>query len=336
MSYVNRKILRPFVFFFMIVGLISTCEDFEEQTYEMNELEQAACALLNDTLEVTVETYDLANLSPAWAGSDIEATLTSSERIGESWFDDDHVIWNDVYVFLQAPDTLAAVQFKSLVYDEATVEVDSVEVEWIYNTDGASNFAQTIRDTILITGIMDGSVYFNFETGLVAESDAWQLHFDGPVIKQNTGVEQHRMRGKNLSAFSSAPKTKYYADGLGYDVAMEQLMSDSVYFLEADSLNYLDLSSVIASGFLLWDRTGAATQDLIFNLDEYMSIFIWDESGMLIEPSDNSISMETVAYCNSLKVREVYTLEDEMYLLRFKPHESAEDWSFHLAIVEGD
>lgn len=336
MSYINRKMMRPFVLFVMIVGLISTCEDYEAQTYELSDLEQAACALLNDTLEVSLNTYDMAHLSPAWSGFDIESTLTSNERIGDSWFDDDHLIWNDIYVFLAAPDTLAALQFKSMVYDETTGEVDSVEVEVLYNAGGESSFALAVLDTILITGIEGSSVFLNFGTGIVSESDTWHLRFDGTIVKQNNSLELSRLREASLSSFSSAPAGNYFADGAGYDLAIEKLMADSVYLLEPDSLNFLNLSSAIDAGFLLWDRTGLQTQTLVFNLDEYMSIFIWDAAGVLIESSDDSIPMETIAYCSSVKTRNVYTLEEQTYLLRFRPHESSLNWSHHLAIVEGD
>jgi len=57
---------------------------------------------------------------------------------------------------------------------------------------------------------------------------------------------------------------------------------------------------------------------------------------MQVMPTDNSMSMETIAYCSSVKVREEYALEEEKYLLRFRPHESAVDWNHHLAIVEGE
>ena len=336
MTYLNRKNMRPFVFLFMVAALFTSCEDFEEKTYEMSDVEVAACALINDTLEVSIDTYDMAHLSPAWSGYDIESALISSERISSSWFDDDHLILSDIYVFTKGADTLGALQFRSLVYDDPSNTVDSVEVEYLYNASGTPSFASAVRDTVLVLGIANTPAYLNFELGLVTSSDVWHIQFDGEIVKQNTDLKLNRIRGGDISTFSSAPSGKYFADGPGYDVALEQLMADSLYLEYADSLNYLNLSNAIDAGFILWDRSGQLNKTLIFNLDEYISIFIWDSEGTLVVPIDNSISMETISYCSSVKVREVFELEEDMYLLRFRPHESAVEWSHHLAIVEGE
>jgi len=296
----------------------------------------SACALMNDTLEVSVDTYDMAHVSPAWSGYDIESALTSNERIGSTWFDDDHLIINDIYVFTLGSDTLAALQFRSLVYEELSNTVDSVEVEFLYNASGGPSFDTAVGDTVLVTGIVNSSAYLNFELGLVTASDVWHLQFDGGTVKQNTDLKHNRVRGQKISTFSTASSGKYFADGPGYDIALESLMADSLYLVYSDSLNYLNLSNSIDAGFILWDRSGQLSKTLILNLDEYISIFIWDSEGMLVTPIDNSISMETISYCSSVKVREVFELEEEMYLLRFRPHESAVEWNHHLAIVEGE
>ncbi len=336
MTYLNRKTRVALVFLFTVAALLISCEGFEEETYAMTEIEESACALLNDTLEVTLDTYDMAHISPAWSGYDISAALTTNERIGSSWFDVDHLIINDTYVFLADADTLAALQFKALVYDETTNTVDSVEVEYLYNAGGSPDFTAAVADTILVTGINSSSAYLNFESGLVTSADVWHIQFDGGTIKQNDDLKVNRVVGQSLSTFSSAPSGNYFSEGSGYDIALEKLMTDSLYLQYPDSLNYLNLSNALDAGFILWDRTGQRNKTLVFNLDEYVSIFIWDSEGTMIAPKDNSISMETISYCSAVKVREVFDLQEELYLLRFRPHESAVDWNHHLAIVEGE
>ncbi len=336
MTYLNKKTMRPFVSLFMVATLFTSCEDFEEKIFEMSAVEANACALLNDTLEISVDTYDMAHLSPAWSGYDIESALTSNERIGSNWFDDDHLILNDIYVFLVGADTLAALQFKSFVYNESSDTVDSVKVEFLYNASGGPRFTTAVKDTVLVPGLVNSSAYLNFELGLVTASDTWHLQFEGETVKQNTDLKLNRIRGRDLSTFSTAPNGKYYADGPGYGVVLEKLMADSLYLKYPDSLNYVKLTNAMDAGFMLWDRSGQLEKTLIFNLDEFISIFIWDSEGNLLAPLDNSISMETISYCSSVKVRAVYELEEELYLLRFRPHESAVDWNHHLAIVEGE
>jgi len=262
MTTLIRKNMHPFVVLFMVAALFSSCEDYEEEIFEMSDVELNACALLNDTLEISVDTYDMAHLSPDWSGFDIESAITSDERIGSSWFDDDHLILNDIYVFIVGTDTLAALQFKSLVYEESSNTVDSVEFEILYNAGGGPSFSGAIKDTLLVTGLGSSSSYVNFETGLTVETGTWHLEFDGATIKQNSTLKLNRVRGQALSTFSTAPNGRYFADGPGYAMAFDQLMADSLYLEFPDSLNYLDLSNSIDAGFILWDRTGQLKQNV--------------------------------------------------------------------------
>ncbi|NQV50327.1 MAG: hypothetical protein HQ507_07505 [Candidatus Marinimicrobia bacterium] len=324
------------IFFILPIFGLQHCELYQEETYVLNDTEQAACELLNDTLWVNLFGADLRPLGPVWVGQDIDAALAATERIGSSWFDDDFLIEPDVYVFIDGADTLAALRFLSLTYDENTMVVDGIKLVYKYNPLGAANLTGLDLDTLMIIGSETTPFYLSFSQGSVGAGDAWQISFHGAIVIQSSTTRVHRVEDSSLANVILAPAKDYLSDGLGFSLAIETLRADSVYLEYPDSLMHIELESANDAGYLLWDRNTMGSGDVSFNTNSYMSISIWNAIGERQTPLDNSISMELIAYCPEVKTMTRFALDAEEYLIQFLPNEAMLSQNFHLALLEGN
>lgn len=338
MSKSIENIKRPLMWVLFLIPLIFvlSCEDFEEQTYTLSDGDQIICDRFADTLSHNLTAADLRFFGPAWTGSNIESIFEEYDRISTSWYDADLILEPDIFVFIDEADTVAAMQFITFVYDETTEQVDSMQIAYVYNPAGTPAFGGLSRDTILITGSYANPIYIDFSQGLVSSSSDWNISIDGAVVKQAATGKVFRWEDKSLATFSTAPKKNYVADIKGFDIAASYLSGDSVYLSESDSLLLIKMESAGEAGYLLWDRQGLGTAEIIFNASDYMTIALWDESGERIEPADESIPFEVIAYCHDLKTRVTYELGEETYLIQFLPHEQMSEQTFRLVIVEGE
>jgi hypothetical protein len=335
---ISKRFIRPFLGTFLallVIGL-QHCEMYSEETYEMSAMEEAACELLNDTLSVDVMAADLRVLGPEWTGSNIDAALASTARIGATWMDADFLIEPDVFVFVDGADTLAALRFLSHVYDSETDQVDSIRLVYKYNAVGDPNLAGLDLDTLLITGTESAVFYLNFSQGPVGSSDVWHLSIDGTSIIQSQTTRVHRLEDVTLASVTVAPTGTYLADGSGHTLAIETLEADSIYLMYPDSLQIVEIENISEAGYLLWDRSSLGSGEITFHASDYMSISVWDEAGMEIEPLDMSISMELIAYCPDVRTMNKYELTAETYLIQFLPNEAMASPTFHLALLEGN
>ncbi len=338
MSKYIENIQRPLLWMIIMLPLIllMSCEDFEEQIYLMSDQEVLVCERLADTLSYEITAADLRFYGPAWIGSNIESALESTERIGATWYDDDLVIEPDVFVFIDGSDTVAALQFIDFVYDETTEQVDSIQIVYMYNPAGSISFDSLSVDTILVENSHTATAYIDFSQGLVSAGSDWNISIDGAVVQQNSTSKVARLENVSLLAFSTAPLKNYVADISGFDLAINYLSSDSVYLTATDSLLIIKRESDVEAGYMLWDRQGLGEAEIIFNASDYMTIALWDESGQILEPLNESLSLELIAYCHDLKTRMTYDLGEETYLIQFLPHEQMTEHSFRLVIVEGE
>gem|GEM_PF-419195 len=335
---ISKRFIHPLLGTFLallVIGL-QHCEMYSEETYELSAMEEAACELLNDTLSVDVLAADLRVLGPEWKGSNIDAALTSAARIGATWMDADFLIEPDVFVFVDGADTLAALRFLSHVYDSDTDQVDSIRLVYKYNAVGDPNLAGLDLDTLLITGTESTIYYLNFAQGPVGSSDVWHISIDGANVIQSQTTRVNRMEDVTLVSVNTAPAGNYLADGSGYALAVETLEADSIYLMHSDSLNIVEMENGDEAGYLLWDRSGLSNGMTTLHANDYMSISIWDEAGMRVEPMDMSISMELIAYCPDVRTMSKYELGAETYLIQFLPNEAMASPTFHLALLEGN
>lgn len=336
MQLSNPKLKRYGIIplFTMVLTIFFGCELYEEQTYELTDHEMEIQARLTDTLSQTLEMVDLRIFGPAWTASRADENLNSSQRIGSSWYDDDVAVISDLYVFKKDTNIVAAFSIQSLVYNEADASFDSIQVALMYDADMDGDFTGNTLDT-LIAEVLDSDRYLNFSTGFVAESDAWDIHFSGGLIVQAEDVSVMRLEGQSILTLTTVPAGRYLADGIGYDLAMNYLETDSAYILDEDSLQVLDFASS-DNGFFLWDRSGLSAGEWEFHITDVMTVNIWNESRELLAPTDESISMQAVAYLTELKTSAAFDLEAETYLIQLVHHENVGDPAYKLAIVEGE
>jgi len=322
-------ILLPLIF---TVG----CEDYEEQTFVLSELEQLTCDRLADTMSHEIIAADLTIYGPHWTGKNMVSNLASNERIGISWYDSDFLPEADVFFFTNGADTSAAMQILSFVYDEAAEQVDSLEIAYLYNAVGNRAFGGLVADTILALGSHTNPIYIDFSQGFVTAADAWNISIDGAVISLGSAVTVSRQEGKTLASVVTAPGLNYVADGVGYTVSVDYLSAQSAFLTEPDSLLAIELEADEDAGYLLWDRTALGSAEIIFNATDYLTLTIWDASGVVLQPSNVSMSPELIAYCNDLKTKKSYELDGEVYLIQFLPQEEMDSQSFSLVIVEDE
>lgn len=314
--------------------LLTGCEDFEDQTYELSDQEQMICDRLNDTLHVELEGADLRPLGPQWTGADFATSAMTEERIGTSWFDGDHVLEPDVYVFINAADTVGALQFMSMVYDETSGQVDSIRFAYLYNPDGDPSFAGDTKDTLLITGANSSPYYFSFASGAVGSSDAWDLQVSGDMISLGSATRVHRKEDSSLLALNNAPGAGYYADGSGFELVMNLLNADSSWLVKTDSLLMISMDGNVDAAYLVWDRTGSPEGMMSLVASDHMSINLWNSDGDKLSPQSTNISMELIAYCHMAKTVAEYELDGGEYLIQFLAHEAMSEDEFFLSVME--
>ncbi len=332
------NIQGPLLWMMVLLPLIFTisCERYNEETYELNELEQVICDRFSDTLSHELKAADLRLFGPSWTGKEVEQTLLNMERIGSTWFNADFELEPDVFVFLEGADTVAAMQILDFVYDDALVSMDSIYIAYLYNPAGTPAFGGLVADTILVLDPGTTPLYLDFSQGVVGASDDWNISLDGVNIKQASLSKVFRLENRLLAAFTTAPKEYYAADILGFELAVNYLEADTIYLTETDSLLSVGIESSTDAGYMLWNRQGMGSSEIIFNTTDYMTIAIWDESGIYLDPSDVTMSMQTVAYCWALKTKVAYELDESTYLVQFLPHEEMATAEFDLVIVEGE
>jgi hypothetical protein len=334
----NRTRPLPWMMVILLLASIVSCEYYEEETYVLSTQEQLICDRLADTLSHDITAADLRLFGPDWTGKNIVSALESSVRIGESWYDEDFVLRPDVLVFIDGADTVAAAQITAFAYDESMGQADSLQIVYLYNPAGSISFDGLSMDTILVAGSHTAPVYIDFSLGIVSASSDWNISIDAGLILQTPTGKVHRKENTSILSFSKAPTKNYLADTPGFEIAAKYLEADSIYLTSPDSLMAFELESKDDAGYVLWDRQAMGSSDIIFNATDFMSInvWVWDANGTKLEPNDESMSMETIAYCHDLKTRVVYELEGQTYLIQFKPHEEMVDQDFNLVIVEGE
>ncbi|NQV13932.1 hypothetical protein HQ531_00635 [bacterium] len=337
MSKHKMNIQYPLIWMVILLQFlfVSGCDYYEDQSYKLSDIEQAICDRFSDTLNHPLEAVDLRLFGPAWTGAKFDVTVGEENRIGSTWHDDDFVLEPDVFVFINGSDTLAAMQFINFLYHETTEQVDSIQIAYIYNPTGLRSFAGLIADTLLIPDTHANTFYLDFSQGSVSADADWNISIEGAIVLQSATGKVHRIEDTALAVVTSAPLKNYVADISGYEVAYNFLVADTAYLTETDSLLALTLVSEDA-GYLLWDRQGSGSGSIVFNASDYMTIALWDETGIRMMPTDESISMQAIAYCPNLNTSAVYDLSEETYLIQFLPHEQMVEQSFSLVIMEDE
>ncbi|MCF7824713.1 MAG: hypothetical protein K9N35_11135 [Candidatus Marinimicrobia bacterium] len=338
MSGIKKYTQRPLLWMMILLPIISfiSCEDFEDKTYLMSDQEEFICNRLNDSLDIAVTAADLFLFGPAWTGDNISSAFEGTVRIDASWYTEEFELVPDVYVFIDDTDTLAAMKIIEFNYNETSGQAEDIKIAYIYNPLGTPNFTGLSKDTLLIPNTYTATAFIDFSQGLVGESDNWTISIEDGAIKQSADSKVYRIAGGSLATFKKAPSEYYAADIAGFEVAVDYLSSDSVYLPSTDSLLAIKLESKTDAGYLLFDRSGEATAEIVFNVTDYLTIAIWDANGLQLEPVDKTISMQVVAYCPDVKTKAVYALENKSYLIQFLPDEEMEEQNFSLVMVKGE
>jgi len=332
MTTTTKLVFLPLL---LLAWILGGCEVYEEEVYAMTDFDAEACEGIGDTLYIAADCGDLRIYGPQWSDAYIAETFGGTERIGSSWLDGDRLLEEDVYVFIDtsSADTVASMAVKEFV--DLGDGVDSLLVLTRYNAAGTPSFAGLDVDTTLIEGVMDAPAYLSFANGLVGVDDDWDLEFDGDAINMGADLKVTRVEDTKLADVNTAPAGPYATNGSGFTLAMNTLAADTFIISEYDSVQRLTLPVGDDAGYMILDRESETAGDLVFFINNYMTLTIWDANGAVITPSDNSLSAEMIAYCPRIKTRVTYTLDAARYLVQFKPDEQMTSAVLRLLMKEG-
>jgi len=321
--------------FLGLVLVFTTCEDYQDEEVLISDFDGEACELLADTVFIATTAGDLALLGPAWTDDLIEDALVAENRLDDSWLNSAREIVPGVYAFKHGSDTLAMLEIADFV-DVDGMSVDSITVNVKYNAAGTPDFSAATDTSYLIEHPATTPVYLKFTSGLVTASDAWDLSFDDATIVQADDLQMAYVAGAVLADQTTAPTGPYHGEGLGIDVAYEQLEADTSVLDQIVSQARLTLQSEDNAGYVLLDWQGQTAGEVTFFMNNYLQVRIWDETGAELEIIGSEIALSTIAYCPDLLSRYTFELGNEVYLVQFNPGEQMTSLGFRLVLMEGE
>ena len=104
-------------------------------------------------------------------------------------------------------------------------------------------------------------------------------------------------------------------------------LNNGKYFLQ---------SSIKKSGYAVLDMSGqSADVQLDIYLSDFFALTVWKTDGTLLGFDDNSIPLETYNYDgNIIKEHYAYKMQNEKYIVRFNPAESATSKDFQILVLQ--
>jgi len=335
MNNINIANFNKVIYSFGIITMLSllgACENYQEVELAPTNYDDVACDRLGGMLSQEFTLADLTILGPQWQDTGFENAIVENERISDSWIDADSIITPDVFVFGRGDDIVALFSFEYFTFDSA--QYDSIEVHYRFHEEGSSNFSGDITDTLMLFETTLHLKYVNFGQGIVQEDSMWDILISGNEVFLSPHSQIFRITNTRLQDYTSLPDDAYFTgDTTGFVVATEYLDDEGYEILFLNTTYLMELEGLVNSGYSLLNLEDEPPTDYLFYSDTYFSFFIFDTNGVVLTPSDEAISMETIAECHNIRTRTQFALSSQKYFVRFDPHEAVDEPEFRLTIL---
>jgi|FLOH01.1.fsa_nt_gi hypothetical protein len=343
----ETKWTQLFSLILISIGLLLGCEqimtaesDYQKTDYTMSGNDLEACDQLSQ-VSVQIDTANgLRKFGPQWNVNNIETkALLRSERIGNSWINEDVEVAADLFVVVDADTNYGAFAILSArvsqVEGSGELVADSIIIIYKYLAKPAVNFDTVTADTVLIEYASESIFYLDLENGLVSASGNWTLRFNASNIALNTDIRVARIEKKAFADLHAVPNKVFIGDGLGIDAAIAYLETYNNYYLDTDSTYQVKIVSSEATGYMLFDCTDLGENSYSIYTTDYMDIKLFDTDGIGVNASSEAISTVTIANCADIKTKEIYKLAAQKYLVQFRPSQQMVTNIFNVAILLG-